>query len=415
MSNEVLVKVDNVSKKFCRSLKKSLWYGVRDIAGELFGRNSAKLNLRRDEFWAVNDVSFELKRGECLGLIGPNGAGKSTLLKMLNGIIKPDGGKIHMRGRVGALIELGAGFNPILTGRENIYVNAAVLGIPKKEVDKQLDDIIEFAEISEFIDTPVQSYSSGMKVRLGFAVAAHSRPDVLLIDEVLAVGDVGFRAKCFNAINEIAKKAAVILVSHSMPQVARVASDIMVMNLGQSIYYGKDVPAGVERYYDMFESEKMIVSGSNKAQLHDVKLYSNENDKCEKVPKIRYLDDLFVELTFSLDKEVKRCIVYLTFLDKELRSVAVFTSRSTGHKFVNNGEILYVTAHIPKITFAPGTYTLTVGFGEKGLVDDGWGEMLAIYHAVREFRVVGSAVISHAPILLDGEWEVNQHSEFSQI
>jgi hypothetical protein len=165
----------------------------------------------------------------------------------------------------------------------------------------------------------------------------------------------------------------------------------------------------------MFESEKMIVSGSNKAQLHDVKLYSNENDKCEKVPKIRYLDDLFVELTFSLDKEVKRCIVYLTFLDKELRSVAVFTSRSTGHKFVNNGEILYVTAHIPKITFAPGTYTLTVGFGEKGLVDDGWGEMLAIYHAVREFRVVGSAVISHAPILLDGEWEVNQHSEFSQI
>ncbi len=138
MSNEVLVKVENVSKKFCRKLKKSLWYGVRDIAGELFGRNGANPGLRPDEFWAVNDVSFELKRGECLGLIGQNGAGKTTLLKMLNGLIKQDGGKIHMRGRVGALIALGAGFNPILTGRENIYVNAAVLGIPKKEIDRRL-------------------------------------------------------------------------------------------------------------------------------------------------------------------------------------------------------------------------------------------------------------------------------------
>jgi len=134
MSDDVLVKVEGVSKKFCRSLKRSLWYGVQDVASEMLGREGHHDALRKNEFWAVNDVSFELKRGECLGLIGPNGAGKSTLLKMLNGLVKPDQGRITMRGRVGALIELGAGFNPILTARENVYVNGSVLGFTKKEI-----------------------------------------------------------------------------------------------------------------------------------------------------------------------------------------------------------------------------------------------------------------------------------------
>ncbi len=195
MSDEVLVKVEGVSKKFCRSLKRSLWYGVQDVTSELIGRPGGHDELRKNEFWAVQDVSFELKRGECLGLIGPNGAGKSTLLKMLNGLVKPDRGRITMRGRIGALIELGAGFNPILTGRENIYVNGSVLGFTKKEIDRKFDAIADFAEIGEFIDTPVQNYSSGMRVRLGFAVAAQMEPDVFLIDEILAVGDVGFQNK----------------------------------------------------------------------------------------------------------------------------------------------------------------------------------------------------------------------------
>ena len=145
-------------------------------------------NLRKDEFWAVRDVSFEVRRGECLGLIGHNGAGKSTLLKMLNSLNRPDSGRITMRGRVGALIELNAGFNPILTGRENIYNQAALLGFSKKETDAKFDAIVDFSEIEEFLDMPVQNYSSGMRVRLGFAVAAQMEPDILLIDEVLAVG-----------------------------------------------------------------------------------------------------------------------------------------------------------------------------------------------------------------------------------
>ena len=164
--DDVLVRVEGVGKKFCRDLKKSLWYGMKDIAAEMLpGERDLErhANLRPDEFWAVDDVSFELRRGECLGLIGRNGAGKTTLLKMLNGLIKPDKGRIEMRGRVGALIALGAGFNPILTGRENIYVNGSVLGLSQAETSSpKLEEIIEFAEMGEFIDTPVQNYSSGM-------------------------------------------------------------------------------------------------------------------------------------------------------------------------------------------------------------------------------------------------------------
>lgn len=290
--NEVLVKVEGVSKKFCRSLKKSLWYGVCDIAAELspFGGRSAvpsaevpsssleteprttnqeqrtaaganqelrtknqepprarDEDLRPGEFYAVRDVSFELRRGECLGLIGHNGAGKTTLLKMLNGLIKPDSGSITMRGRVGALIALGAGFNPILTGRENIYVNGTVLGFSKKELDERIEDIIDFAEIREFIDAPVQSYSSGMQVRLGFAISTTLDPDILLLDEVLAVGDVSFRLKCYSRVDQLRKKAAVIFVSHSVEHIGRICQSALLLKAGKILHYGS-VPTALQLY-----------------------------------------------------------------------------------------------------------------------------------------------------------------------
>jgi lipopolysaccharide transport system ATP-binding protein len=200
MVESPVVEVEQVSKKFCRRLRYSLWYGLVDLGAELTAQNgNGELRLRHAEFLAVDDVSFELRRGECIGLIGHNGAGKSTLLKMLNGLVRPDKGKITMRGRVGALIELGAGFSPILTGRENVYINGAVLGFSKSEIDAKFDEIIDFAELDDAIDAPVQTYSSGMYVRLGFAVAAQLNPDIFLIDELLAVGDTGFRMKCFSA------------------------------------------------------------------------------------------------------------------------------------------------------------------------------------------------------------------------
>lgn len=243
------MRVEGVSKKFCRDLRRSLWYGLKDTAADLMGR-SASDTLRAEEFWALDGVSLALERGECLGLIGRNGAGKTTLLKMLNGLVKPDKGRIELRGRTGALISLGAGFNPILTGRENIYINGAVLGLTKKEIDSKFDAIVEFAEIDPFIDAPVQNYSAGMQVRLGFAVATAIRPDVLLLDEVLAVGDVAFRAKCYERLAQIRDKAAFILVSHDTDQIARVCSKVLVLHRGCQHYLG-DVGEGIRVYQEL--------------------------------------------------------------------------------------------------------------------------------------------------------------------
>ena len=162
MTNDVAIQVQGVGKKYCRSLRRTLVYGVQDVARDVFGIAPKSEDLRLDEFWALNDVSFEVKRGECLGLIGANGAGKSTLLKLLNGVILPDKGTIRVHGRVRGLLELGAGFHPMLTGRENIHLSGAVLGLSKKEMEKRFDEIVDFASLWEFIDTPVKYYSSGM-------------------------------------------------------------------------------------------------------------------------------------------------------------------------------------------------------------------------------------------------------------
>ena len=256
IDGEVLIKVEGLSKKFCKDLKTSLWYGVKDLVSNI-GGNKEKRTLRDKEFWAVKDINFELRRGECLGLIGHNGAGKSTLLKILNGLINPDAGKVTIKGRVGALIELGAGFNPILSGRENIYNNGAVLGFSKKEIDNKIEEIIDFSEIREFIDMPVQNYSSGMKVRLGFAVAAQMEPDVLIIDEVLAVGDLAFRMKCYNHLmNVVSKKVAIILVSHSVVDIMRLCNNVMVLKRGKSIFLG-DNEKGVGLYNNLANKESL--------------------------------------------------------------------------------------------------------------------------------------------------------------
>ena len=289
MSHEVLIRAENVSKKFCRSLKRSLWYGVKDVAsafkplavGSRFGNRRSTIEedsssnlppLRPDEFWAVRDISFELRRGECLGLIGHNGAGKSTLLKILNGLVRPDAGRITMRGRVAALIELSAGFNPILTGRENIFNQASLLGFTREETLAKFDAIVEFSEVGEFLDTPVQNYSSGMKVRLGFAVAAQMEPDVLIIDEVLAVGDAAFRHKCLREMSRIRESAAVIFVSHSMPQIFRICSDAMLLKQGVALLLSKNVGEVVTAYLRQVRPSLMTAAGEDYFSLHAARL-----------------------------------------------------------------------------------------------------------------------------------------------
>lgn len=252
MEQDVLIRVESLSKKFCRDLRTSLRYGAGDLTREILGRERTS-ELRPKEFWAVQGVGFELRRGESLALIGHNGAGKTTLLKMLNGLIKPDGGRIEMRGTVAAMIALGAGFNPILTGRENIYINAAVLGLGSREVDARIDEVIAFSEIGEFIDTPVRNYSSGMSVRLGYSVAAILlRPDILLLDEVLAVGDLPFRIKCLNHMRSIKEHCALIFVSHSMPTISSFCTRAILMDHGRMISDPKEeLGQVIQRYVNL--------------------------------------------------------------------------------------------------------------------------------------------------------------------
>lgn len=216
IDHDTVVSVRNVSKKFCRRLRRSMAYGISDLSRNLFGLKSRTAELRKDEFWALNDVSFDLKKGESIGLIGANGSGKTTLLRLITGIFPPDDGEIRVRGRVGALIAIGAGFHPHMTGRENIYLNGTILGMKRAEINSKLQDIIDFAEIGDFLDAPVSTYSSGMRVRLGFSIAIHTEPDILLIDEILAVGDSHFRTKCYQRLSELIDKSVVfILVSHN--------------------------------------------------------------------------------------------------------------------------------------------------------------------------------------------------------
>ena len=260
---DTLIQVDNVSKKFCRNLRKSLWYGVKDLGKEILGRPHGGDKLRPKEFWAIKDVSLELKRGECLGLIGRNGAGKTTLLRMLNGLISPDLGRIEMRGAVAAMIALGAGIKEILSGRENAYCMAALRGMTKKEAEQKIDEIIDFAEIHDAIDAPIQSYSSGMRVRLNFAVASVLNPDVLLLDEVLAVGDVAFRDKCYHRIANLRRHAAVIFVSHNMEQIARTSTHALVLHDGKPVFVGT-VDEGIRSYEELNQAtaERQVASDS---------------------------------------------------------------------------------------------------------------------------------------------------------
>jgi lipopolysaccharide transport system ATP-binding protein len=358
MKGEVLVKAEGVSKKFCKDLKRSLFYGVQDIATELFGFGASD-KLRKNEFWAVNEVSFELRRGECLGLIGHNGAGKSTLLKVLNGLIKPDEGEITMKGRVGALIELGAGFNPILTGRENIYNNGAVLGFTKKEIDAKFDAIVEFSEIEDFIDTPVQNYSSGMKVRLGFAVAAQMEPDVLIIDEVLAVGDVGFKIKCLNRISSLLNRSAVIFVSHNMVQLSSICNKGILLERGTVYYQSSRVDAVIEQYNKLTTNTSCNIIGSENMMIDNICLKNAENIETNTV---KYNEDLLLSFDLKIyNVDLKRIGIYCTIWDNEYKPIIDVITESDSRLIINVNKQLYsIQLNIPHLILNFGKHLFTI-------------------------------------------------------
>lgn len=256
-SIDKVIEVEGVSKKFCHHLRRSMFYGTLDTTRSMCGIPYDRGRLRKAEFWALQDVSFDLRKGETLGIIGQNGCGKSTLLRLLNGIFPPDTGRITVRGRVSALIAIGAGFHPHMTGRENIYLNAAILGMTSEEIRERFDAIINFAEIGDFIDAPVSTYSSGMYVRLGFAIAVHSYPDILVVDEILSVGDLAFQNKCLRKIFEIKQRGtSIVYVSHAIDSVRVICDRILLLDHGKVLHIG-DKDDGIMKYYALTRGIKL--------------------------------------------------------------------------------------------------------------------------------------------------------------
>jgi lipopolysaccharide transport system ATP-binding protein len=233
------IEFQHVWKKFRRGeLHDSLRDLVPAVAARFLGRRPTEALATR-EFWAVQDVTFSVRPGDALGIIGPNGAGKSTILKLLTRILKPTQGRCGIRGRVGALIEIAAGFHQDLTGGENVFLQGSIMGMTRREIESRFDDIVAFSELSEFIDTPVKRYSSGMNARLGFAIAAHMSPDVLIVDEVLAVGDYRFQRKAFDRIGEMVRRGLpVVIVSHQLERIASLCNDCLLLDRGRIVKRG---------------------------------------------------------------------------------------------------------------------------------------------------------------------------------
>ena len=326
----------------------------------------------RETFWALKDVSFEINKGEVVGIIGRNGAGKSTLLKILSRITEPTGGKIDLYGRVGSLLEVGTGFHPELTGRENIFLNGAVLGMTRNEIRRQFDTIVAFAEIERFLDTPVKRYSSGMYVRLAFSIAAHLQPDILILDEVLAVGDHVFQEKCFNKMQEVARNGHTLLfVSHNLASVARLCTKGIYLAAGSI-----EAAGPIQEVLDAYLANNVVVDGmanfSEPENLAEAVTYLSKvelvNDKSKVTGDVDVRYKYKFVLHYQVIKPVKDVEISLKIRDSEMR--AVITSSLSED---NSGLLTEIApgsytceVEFPALFIVPGTYSVDVAIHQPG-------------------------------------------------
>lgn len=386
--SEVLIKVDNLSKKFCRSLKRSMYYGTIDSLRTMFGISYDATILRKSEFFALKSIDFELKRGETLGIIGINGSGKSTLLRLLSGIFPPDSGRIEITGNIGSLIAVGAGFHPHMTGEQNIYLNGTLLGMTKAEIKEKFDEIVEFAEIRESLDAPVATYSSGMKVRLGFSIAIHCEPDIMLIDEVLSVGDIGFKNKSLRKIHEYKKKAnGVIFISHELEQIKTLCDRLIILEQGKIVYEG-DTYKGIIEYENKVRTNRLkrIIEADKKKALLEVdskfKFKESDGDVVEfrdigilnmdTVPgsEIGVDDHLNYYCDFELKKPLKELSFSVGILD-EMYKPLIWVMNNDGNKqeFKDlKPDVYRLIVQFPKHNLVPGIYypNIAIRNGETG-------------------------------------------------
>ena len=414
-NSKLILNVEDVSKVFCRNLKLAMRYGLYDLGKEIVGRaeDRAEGQLRQGEFYSIRNASFKIEPGECVALIGPNGAGKSTMLKMINGLIKPDRGEIRINGKIGALIELGTGFNPILSGRENVYINAAVLGMSKREVDEVYDEIVDFAELHDVMEAPVKTYSSGMRIRLGFSVAANLRPQLLLIDEVLAVGDVGFRMKCFKHLRTLVSNGvSIILVTHAIGMLQRVATRSVVFNRGRIVHDG-ELDAGCAVYEEILGASERIRTErlqqkTREAEIAEVTVV-NEND--EPQTEFQTNDSLKIRILLKSKKKIENTRVIVALNSP---SIGTVSSVSTAYQEVRfdvdpaahpDGRML--TLSFTELPLLLGAYHFNISlFGP---------ETTEFFHrrsGCGNFRIIGPPIDVygmgiHGILKVDHEWKLD--------
>jgi len=375
------IEFNNVSKKYRKGEKV---YALRDSIPLFFKglfKKTVKTpvgDLKKNEFWAVKDVDFKVKKGEVLGIIGPNGAGKSTVLKLLSKITIPTKGNFKVRGRLSALIEVTAGFHPEFTGRENIYFNGAVLGMSKKELDSKFDDIVKFSGLDGFIDTPVKRYSSGMAARLGFAVAAHVDPEVLLVDEVLSVGDMTFQAKCTEKMRELlASGVTIIFISHNIPLVQSLCERVILLDQGKVLKDG--LPEDVIPYY-----ENLVDSRREQDLKEDLDSKFNlemKDDALLEIIDIKTLDgdgkqkenfDSHESVSFEIEYDAHSEIVNPIFMIEIMRGDGVICCHSISKdqdfnmdKVEGKGK---VCVHFPSTNLSPSVYYGKVTIWDKDMI-----------------------------------------------
>ncbi|RNC67623.1 MAG: ABC transporter ATP-binding protein [Desulfuromonadales bacterium] len=363
----IAVKVEGVSKKYCRTLKHTMIYGITDLAAGFLGLDQQAKQLRSGEFWAVEDVTFSVQKGETIGIIGTNGSGKSTLLKMLNGIFMPDRGRIEISGKTGALIEVGAGFHPMLTGRENIYINAAIYGMSKTDTDRKFSEIVDFAGVGDFLDAPVKHYSSGMYVRLGFAIAINCNPDILLIDEVLAVGDLSFKLKCIERIKDLQRQGNTIFyVAHDLISVKKLCTRAVWLNNGSIALMGEsnDVVDACDdflrsRYYcdshaSVTKSETLVI---DKVTIEDIE----GNERAE----FNYGETVFVRVRYHITAPLGSIVFGISLTTCDQICVSALHTGLDGIFLDPQLGVNEVLVEYPNVRLLSGTYLFDIGFFES--------------------------------------------------
>jgi len=382
MSTNPIITVKNLGKKYNIAHQRGGYVALRDVLTNIlknpfrFAKQKAKKSLglgTKEEFWALNDINFEVNKGEIIGIIGRNGAGKSTLLKILSKITPPTKGEIKINGRVGSLLEVGTGFHPELTGRENIFLNGAILGMTRHEIAKKFDQIVEFSGIEKFLDTPVKYYSSGMYVRLAFSVAAHMEPDILIVDEVLAVGDAEFQKKCLGKMEEVTKQKerTILFVSHNMSAIEKLCNRCILLDSGNIIKEGrsKDV---IDFYLNDKSNLSSEIIPKNKngqlGQFTKITILNKENKPNARIP---ISEPFYIDIEYEIYQLVSNKYLFLYFFYQgELLLVSLESDENGQPKDYQPGK--YKTrVTIPPFLFQLGflSFDITIQNMQQQFVD----------------------------------------------